>query len=65
MNDNNTVDSGSENKFVKATRAQKKEPRRFYALGQKVYDYRRDLLSDEDADNLEKANQSLKKRIGD
>ncbi len=63
MNDNNTVDSGSENKFVKATRAQTKGAKEVLRLGQKVYDYRRDLLSDEDADNLERANQSLKKEL--
>ena len=63
MNDNNTVDSGSGNKFVKATRAQKKGAKEVLRLGQKVYDYRRDLLGDEDADKLEKANQSLKKAL--
>ena len=34
-------------------------------LGQKVYDYRKDILSEEDARNLESANAGLKKALSE
>jgi signal peptidase I len=50
-------------KFIKATRSQKKGAKEVLRLGQKVYDYRKDLLSDEDVSNLNSANLNLRKAL--
>ena len=60
MTENKKKDPNQSSKFVKATRAQKKGAKEILRLGQKVYDYRKDLLSAADADNLQSANQALK-----
>ena len=49
--------------FVKATRSQKKGAKEILRLGRKVYDFRKDLLEDADADNLQSANHELKEAL--
>jgi signal peptidase I len=61
MNDSENQNTNS--KFIKATRSQKKGAKEVLRLGQKVYDYRKDLLSDVDAHNLESANLNLKEAL--
>ena len=47
--------------FVKATRSQKKGAKEILRLGRKVYDFRKDLLEDVDARNLDVANDELER----
>ena len=63
MNDPKKSVSDSSSQFIKATRSQKKGAKEVLRLGQKVYDYRKDLLSEEDALNLEKSNNELKRAL--
>ena len=63
MNDSENQNTNS--KFIKATRSQKKGAKEVLRLGQKVYDYRKDLLSDVDAHNLESANLNLKEALSE
>jgi signal peptidase I len=58
-------DDSPKKEFVKATRSQKKGSKEILRLGQKVYDYRKDILSEEDARNLESANAGLKKALSE
>jgi len=58
-------DANPKKEFVKATRNQKKGSKEILRLGQKVYDYRKDLLSEDDARNLESANAGLKKALAE
>ena len=60
MTENKKTDPSQSSEFVKATRSQKKGAKEILRLGQKVYDYRKDILSAEDADNLQSANLGLK-----
>ena len=57
MTENKKKDPSQSSEFVKATRSQKKGAKEILRLGQKVYDYRKDILSAADADNLQSANQ--------
>ena len=63
MSETINSDANTKKEFVKATRSQKKGSKEILRLGQKVYDYRKDLLSEEDAENLESANNDLKKAL--
>ena len=63
MNDPKESVSESFSQMIKATRSQKKGAKEVLRLGQKVYDYRKDLLSEEDASNLEKSNSELKRAL--
>ena len=56
MTENKKKDPSQSSEFVKATRSQKKGAKEILRLGQKVYDYRKDILSAADADNLQSAN---------
>ena len=49
--------------FVKATRSQKKGAKEILRLGRKVYDFRKDLLEDVDARNLNVANDELERLL--
>lgn len=49
--------------FVKATRSQKKGAKEILRLGRKVYDFRKDLLEDVDARNLDVANDELERSL--
>ena len=63
MNDKNSNESSHSVKFKKATRAQKKGAKEVLRLGQKVFDYRKDLLSAEDLNKLFSANADLKSAL--
>ena len=63
MTKNKKTDPSQSSEFVKATRSQKKGAKEILRLGQKVYDYRKDILSATDADNLQSANQGLKEAL--
>ena len=63
MTENKKTDPNQNSEFVKATRSQKKGAKEILRLGQKVYDYRKDILSATDADNLQSANQELKEAL--
>jgi signal peptidase I len=65
MSETTNNDANPKKEFVKATRSQKKGSKEILRLGQKVYDYRKDLLSEEDAQNLESANDGLKKALAE
>ena len=52
MSETINSDANTKKEFVKATRSQKKGSKEILRLGQKVYDYRKDLLSEEDARKL-------------
>lgn len=49
--------------FVKATRSQKKGAKEILRLGRKVYDFRKDLLEDVEARNLNVANDELERLL--
>ena len=65
MSETTNNDASPKKEFVKATRSQKKGSKEILRLGQKVYDYRKDLLSEEDSRNLESANAGLKKALSE
>jgi signal peptidase I len=65
MSETTNNDASPKKEFVKATRSQKKGSKEILRLGQKVYDYRKDILSEEDARNLESANAGLKKALSE
>ena len=65
MSETTNKDANPKKEFVKATRSQKKGSKEILRLGQKVYDYRKDLLSEDDAKNLESANDGLKKALAE
>ena len=63
MTENKKEDFNQSSEFVKATRSQKKGAKEILRLGQKVHDYRKDILTSADADNLKSANQELKEAL--
>ena len=63
MSETTNSNANPKKEFVKATRSQKKGSKEILRLGQKVYDYRKDLLSEEDAESLESANNGLQKAL--
>ena len=65
MSETTDRDPNQKKEFVKATRSQRKGSKEILRLGQKVYDYRKDLLSNEDAQALRLVNEELKKALSE
>ena len=65
MSETTNHDPNQKKELVKATRSQRKGSKEILRLGQKVYDYRKDLLSNEDAQALRLVNEELKKALSE